>query len=170
MIKTLGESKQCVLNRSVVPNSWPPHGLWPTRLLCPWDFSGQNTRVGCHFLFQEIFLTQGSNPHLVHYRQILYHWAPWEAHQNSTKGKNKYASIHAWRNTYRNNIGFQLSFSNLIRCYFWIYHLDPVVILDETLRFINITGHKTHLKHREYAVTPLFSRFLNYPHQLIVCA
>ena len=103
-------------------------------------------------------------------RQILYHWAPWEAHQNSTKGKNKYASIHAWRNTYRNNIGFQLSFSNLIRCYFWIYHLDPVVILDETLRFISISGHKTHLKHREYAVTPLFSRFLNYPHQLIVCA
>ena len=22
----------------------------PTRLLCPWDFSGKNTGVGCHFL------------------------------------------------------------------------------------------------------------------------
>ena len=22
-----------------------------------WDFSGKNTRVGCHFLLQEIFLT-----------------------------------------------------------------------------------------------------------------
>ena len=43
-----------------------------TRLLCPWDFLGKNSRVGCHFLLQEIFLTQGSNPRLLHCRQILY--------------------------------------------------------------------------------------------------
>ena len=24
----------------------------PNRLLCPWDSSGKNTRVGCHFLLQ----------------------------------------------------------------------------------------------------------------------
>ena len=30
-------------------------------LLCPWDFPGKNTGVGCHFLLQGIFLTQGSN-------------------------------------------------------------------------------------------------------------
>ena len=36
-----------------------PHGLLPTRLLCPRDFLDQNTRVGCHFLLQEMFLTQG---------------------------------------------------------------------------------------------------------------
>ena len=29
-----------------------------TRLLYPWDFSGKNTGVGCHFLLQGIFLTQ----------------------------------------------------------------------------------------------------------------
>ena len=28
------------------------------------DFSGKNTGVGCHFLLQRIFPTQGSNPHL----------------------------------------------------------------------------------------------------------
>ena len=33
-------------------NSLPPHGLQPTRLLCPWDFPGKNTGVGCHFLLQ----------------------------------------------------------------------------------------------------------------------
>ena len=38
------------------------HGLWPTRLLCPWDSPGKNTGVGCHFLLQGIFLTQGSKP------------------------------------------------------------------------------------------------------------
>ena len=30
-----------------------------TRLLCPWNFLGNNTEVGCHFLLQGIFLTQG---------------------------------------------------------------------------------------------------------------
>ena len=43
------------------------------RLLCPWDFPGKNTGVGCHFLLQGIFLTQGSNLHLLLGRQILYH-------------------------------------------------------------------------------------------------
>ena len=32
-------------------------------LLCPWDFQGKNSGVGCHFLLQGIFLTYGSNPH-----------------------------------------------------------------------------------------------------------
>ena len=32
-----------------------------------------NTRVGCHSLLQGIFLSQGSNPGLLHCRQILYH-------------------------------------------------------------------------------------------------
>ena len=34
-----------------------PHGLWPTRLLCPWNFPGKNTGGDCHFLLQEIFPT-----------------------------------------------------------------------------------------------------------------
>ena len=29
-----------------------PHGLQPSRLLCPWDSPGKNTGVGCHFLLQ----------------------------------------------------------------------------------------------------------------------
>ena len=32
-----------------------------TRLLCPWDSPDKNTGVGCHFLLQGIFPTQGSN-------------------------------------------------------------------------------------------------------------
>ena len=39
------------------------------QLLYPWDFPGKNTGVGCHFLFQGIFLTQGWNLYLL----------PWEA-------------------------------------------------------------------------------------------
>ena len=37
---------------SVVPDSLRPHGLQPTRLLCPWDFPGKDTGVDCHFLLQ----------------------------------------------------------------------------------------------------------------------
>ena len=50
------------------------------RLLCPWDFSGKNTGVGCHFLLQGVFPTQGSHLHLLcllHCRQILYMLSPW---------------------------------------------------------------------------------------------
>ena len=32
-----------------------PHGLWLTRLLCPWNSPGKNTGVGFHFLLQGIF-------------------------------------------------------------------------------------------------------------------
>ena len=46
---------------------------------CCWDFPDKNTGVGCPFLFQGIFLTQGSNPRLCIGRRILYHWATWEA-------------------------------------------------------------------------------------------
>ena len=65
----------CV-SHSVVPNSLRPHGLQSTRFLCPWDFPGKDTwkgnGVGCHFLLQGIFPTQGSNPGLLYCRQILY--------------------------------------------------------------------------------------------------
>ena len=46
-----------------------PRGLQPTRLLHPWDSPGESTGVGCHFLLQGIFLTQGLNPGLPNCRQ-----------------------------------------------------------------------------------------------------
>ena len=52
-------------------DSMRPPGLWPTRLLCPWDFSGKNTRVGSHSLLWGIFLTQEPNPGLLHCRRPL---------------------------------------------------------------------------------------------------
>ena len=36
------------------------------------EFSGKSTGVGCHFLLQEIFPTQGSNSGFPHCRQTLY--------------------------------------------------------------------------------------------------
>ena len=42
------------------------YSLTKSCLLCPWNSPGRNTVVGCHFLLQGIFSTQGSNPHLLH--------------------------------------------------------------------------------------------------------
>ena len=89
----------CVcVSLSVMSPSLRLHGLQHARLLCPWDFPGKSTGVGCHFLLQnislspflgwggggkntgvgchsllqEIFPTQGLNPGLPHCRQTLY--------------------------------------------------------------------------------------------------
>ena len=40
-------------------------------LLCPWDFPGKNTGVGCHFFLQGIFPDQGSNPSLLHWQAVF---------------------------------------------------------------------------------------------------
>ena len=45
--------------------SCPTFLLLQTRLLCPWDFPGKTPGVGCHFLIQGIFPTQGWNPCLL---------------------------------------------------------------------------------------------------------
>ena len=70
-LKSLLMKVKCV-SHPIVSNSLQPHGLYSTRILCPWNFPGKNTGVGCRFLLQGIFPTQGSNLGLLHCRQILY--------------------------------------------------------------------------------------------------
>ena len=48
-------------------NSLLPHGPHQAPL-CPWNFPDRNTGVGCHFLLQGIFPTQGSNLWLLHWQ------------------------------------------------------------------------------------------------------
>ena len=63
-----GSPKSESEGRSVVSDSLWPHGLYS-----PWNSPGQNTGVGSLSLLQGVFLTQGSNPGLLHCRWILYH-------------------------------------------------------------------------------------------------
>ena len=49
-------------------------------------------RVGCHFLLQGIFPTQGSNPGLLHCRQMLYRLS----HQGSLQLKERAIEIVAF--------------------------------------------------------------------------
>ena len=60
---------------SVLTDPLWPHGLWPTRLVCPWNFPGKNTGVCCHFPLQGIFPTQALNACIG--RHILYCCTTW---------------------------------------------------------------------------------------------
>ena len=62
-----------VLVTQLCPTLCNPMNLQPTRLLCPQNSPGKNTRVDSHSLLQGIFLTQGLNPPLLHCRQTLQH-------------------------------------------------------------------------------------------------
>ena len=69
-----------IVSCSVVSDSLRPHGLYPARLLCPWNSPGKNTGVGRQSFLQQIFPIQGSNPGLLHCRQTLHRlsqgWIP----------------------------------------------------------------------------------------------
>ena len=62
----------CILNHfshvQLFVTLWSPPGS-SVHFLSP----GKNSGVGCHALLQQIFPTQGSNPGLLHCKQILYH-------------------------------------------------------------------------------------------------
>ena len=104
----------CVCCTQSCPTLCDPTDCSPTRLLSPWDFPGKNTIVGCHFLLQGIFATQGSNPcllcllHCLADSLPLYHLgSPWTCidlgpNPNSAfdslsdlgKARNLFSSLH----------------------------------------------------------------------------
>ena len=101
----------CLLYCAVLNHSVMSDFFWPHRLCSPpgssvyGDSPGKNIGVGCHALLQGIFPVQGSNPGLLHCRQILYHLS----HQGSPsclqemnfiyKHKNK-LKVEWWRKRY----------------------------------------------------------------------
>ena len=78
----------CMLSHSIMLDSLRPHGLQPTRVFCPWDFSVKNTWVDYHLLLQGIFPTQGLNLHLFY----LLHWQA-DSSPVESLGKLKFSLI-----------------------------------------------------------------------------
>ena len=88
---------KCVHGCSILSHSLVQRTTWtpwtacslPTRLLWAWNFPGKHIGVGCNFLLQKIFLTQGLNLWLLlcllHYRLILYCWAAGKAQSVSIR-------------------------------------------------------------------------------------
>ena len=100
----------CCLVNKLYP-TLQPHGLESTKLLCPWDFPGKNTGVGCHFLLQGLFLTQGSNPRLLQMSSVPL------SHQGSVNGSLPcYWTGQDW-------CGFQCPQAFAVESGFW--HLFP---------------------------------------------
>ena len=87
-----------MLSRLVISDSSQPHGLQPTRFLCPWSFPGKNTGVGCHFPLQGIFLTNRLNPCLL---SLLYWWVDSLplSYQGSSCRRNSW-SVHFWNSCF----------------------------------------------------------------------
>ena len=78
-----GDATVCsaVLSCSVVSDLLWPHGLWPTRLLCPWGFSRQKYWSGLPCPLPGDLPDPGSDSGLLHCKRILYHLnhqgSPW---------------------------------------------------------------------------------------------
>ena len=67
----------------VLSHVWLFGTPWTVSLLCPWNFPGKNTGVGCHFLFQGIFLTQASKTgllSLLQWQEDSWHCFTWEVY------------------------------------------------------------------------------------------
>ena len=60
----------CICSVHVYAQSLSCIQFFVTSLLCPWDFAGKKTGVGCHFLLQGIFPTKELNLSLL----CLLHW------------------------------------------------------------------------------------------------
>ena len=75
-------------------------------------FSTQDTGVGCHFLLQEIFPTQGLNPGLPHCRQMLYHLS----HQGNYK-QNKNTAYKLGENICKQCDQQGINFQNIQTAY-----------------------------------------------------
>ena len=70
------QSTRCTVKSTSTQSTLQPQGRQPAGLLYAWDSTGKSTGVGCHFLLQGIFPTQGWNPGLLHCRRILYQLSP----------------------------------------------------------------------------------------------
>ena len=70
----------CVLVAPLYLTLCDPMGCSPPGFSVHGDSPGKNSEVGSHTVLQRIFPTQGSNPGLLHRRQILYH----PSHQGSS--------------------------------------------------------------------------------------
>ena len=130
--------------KSFMSNSLWPYGLSPARLLCPWDSSGKNTRVDCHFLIQGIFSTQGSNPGLLHCRQILYllhhEGSPNQLYSNiQNKNKINFFYSNIQNKKFLKKTGFHWV-SNITQ-HKWSIRFSGPVMLSSLNRLINHFNH-----------------------------
>ena len=118
-----------MLSCSVRSKSLRLHGLQPASFLCPWDFPGKTTGVGCHSLLHRVFPTQGSNPGLLHCRQILY--------QLSSQGTLNFFYILQFKPEFCNEFMIWATVSSKF-CFCWLYRASPFLAAKNKINLIFI--------------------------------
>ena len=128
----------------VVSNSLWPHGPQATWFFGPRDSPGKNNWVGCHFLLQGIFPTQGSNLHhlrLLHWQappgkpyncHSIYQFAEFALYLSNffLKCFSKSAKYFPPPHIFQHNVlTWWFSFS------FWLAKFPPIVILFPNLMY-----------------------------------
>ena len=83
------------------------------------DCPGKNTGVGCHFLFQGIFPTQGSNPHLLHWQVDSLPLSQLGSPHKEDKGTN-FSNVNAMSSYERN--ARKLLCSKNVFALGWLFH------------------------------------------------
>ena len=117
-------------------------------MVCPWNPSGKNTGVGCHFLLQGIFPTQGLNSHLLRLLScsqifffFFYYWATREALTAKYRLKLKKVGKTTWPFRYDLN---QIPYDYTVEVTKRFNELDLVVRVPKELcelwRFVTLYG------------------------------
>ena len=76
---------------------YPIDRLYPAILLCPCDFLGKNTGVGCHFLLQGTFPTQGLNLRLLYWQASSSSLSQQESPSHSSIAQTKITEYRWWK-------------------------------------------------------------------------
>ena len=135
------------------------YGLEHSRLLCPWDSPGRSTGVGCHALLQGIFLIQRSNPHILHWRQILYYWATTETPSWFIDGHNFAVTSHGEGRMELSGTSIRAQISFMMVLPSWPNHLpnDPLQIPSHCeLGFRNWTWNNRLVPNRKRSMSRLY--------------
>ena len=130
LFSSVGESES--VGHSVGSDSLRPHGLQPTRLLCPWDSPGKSTGVGYRSLLEGTISTWGSNLGLLPCTRILSHLIHEESPVYS-KGIYKHSSIYFQINPDTRRIRTINAGSAFIKFLFTLTY-DQVFFISRTLR------------------------------------
>ena len=108
------ESEKSKWIHSALSDSSRPHGLQPTRLLCPWDFPGKSTGVGCHCLLQWQSLEKWLSISSANEGRRLHHPALFPVlHWISVLPMERYS----WEQRWESCVGYYLVITNVISCH-----------------------------------------------------
>ena len=153
------ESEKWKGSRSVLSNSYRPHGLRPTRFLRPGDFPGKSTGVGCHCLTYFFFSLRDYG----HVGFLESHTVSWSAfHRFAMKSQ-----LFLWKlrthQRKRKRVGQQIMFKRKdLACRIWSFDYLVLSTCDGLLFY------RTQFWLVDFSVHSvlLFSDILQYPHCL----